>query len=357
MDANGITPLHIAAKANYREIVSVLLKEKADATILDCQGKTPINLVVSNPHAARKLENLEPSSQYWKTKIDRKDLKFLGRDWTRLENHEKGWQISGRLHGSPCIVKYIIWDSRRNENFKKVCYEVGLMSTIHHPNIITFMGTFEHPEYGYCVVTEHLEGGSLKNFIQAQKDPIPLQQILRCAIEIGQGVAWLHSRDPCILYRGLRTSNIFMTQSGICKLSDFGWSQILGSSTNTEFSYLQGSNLPGEDVSTASDVFMFGQILVELLTRKPVETYEITSELFFERLRKEYLQKKNVDPRVDNLISITENCVDQIPSNRMSFENQLISLRQLLDREPEKPKEKEIETKLWDDEEQSPKKS
>jgi len=191
----------------------------------------------------------------------------------------------------------------------------------------------------------------LKNFIQAQKGPIPLQQILRCAIEIAQGVAWLHSRDPCVLYRGLRSSNIFMTSTGICKLSDFGWSQVLGTTNNDAFLYHQGSNLPGEDVSTASDVFMFGQLLVELLTRSPVETNQIISENFFTDLRKTFLQTENVDPRVNNFISIIENCVDQIPSNRMSFENQLISLRQLLDREPEKSKEKENEKPLWDDEE------
>lgn len=31
-------------------------------------------------------------------------------------------------------------------------------STIHHPNIITFLGTYYSEEFGHCIVTEYLEG-------------------------------------------------------------------------------------------------------------------------------------------------------------------------------------------------------
>ena len=50
-DAEGRTPLHLAAAGGFAETVELLLHNNADPNVLDAHGRTPLALALSGGHA------------------------------------------------------------------------------------------------------------------------------------------------------------------------------------------------------------------------------------------------------------------------------------------------------------------
>lgn len=64
--------------------------------------------------------------------------------------------------GTPVAVKMLKMDINRIDPVTKQSfeYEVGLMSEIHHPNILMFLGASTTDEGVPCIITEYLERGA-----------------------------------------------------------------------------------------------------------------------------------------------------------------------------------------------------
>jgi serine/threonine protein kinase len=85
------------------------------------------------------------------------------------------------------------------------------------------------------------------------------------------------------LLRDLHTSNILLTESFDAKVADFGLSQTQGGVMEKRVIYqriMPPEVLRGEVYAKASDVYMFGLVLLELLTRRKVSKDFITGESF-----------------------------------------------------------------------------
>ena len=152
------------------------------------------------------------------------------------------------------------------------CYlrEVEIMSRLRHPRVVPFLAASLPP--GQCfIVMELLPGGTLKQWraralatslhpniwpphlaAGAATDPTrgppqagrrprcrrrlygpdgSTQQALRArttaALEVAQGMLYLHSCSPPVLHRDLKPSNVFMDSAGSCRIGDFGMSCLL----------------------------------------------------------------------------------------------------------------------------------
>src|SRR5579885_2858113 len=83
--------------------------------------------------------------------------------------------------------------------------------------------------------------------------------------QIASGMNFLHSLEPYVLHRDLRTPNILVTENLECKIADFGISLNVGYQTSQTSAYT--SLIPPEclnDISKFSkegDIYYFGWIM------------------------------------------------------------------------------------------------
>jgi len=90
-----------------------------------------------------------------------------------------------------------------------------------HRNIAIVLDHWEDGETAF-MVTRYLSGGSLQDRIarsQESGEDLPVESILRIAIEIASGLAHIHGRR--ILYRDLQPRNVLFDEWGTVHLVDF----------------------------------------------------------------------------------------------------------------------------------------
>ncbi|XP_038681871.1 U-box domain-containing protein 33-like [Tripterygium wilfordii] len=162
--------------------------------------------------------------------------------------------------------------------------EVDVLSKIRHPNLVTLIGTC--PET-WTLIYEYLPNGSLEDRLSCSNNSPPLswQTRIRIAAELCSVLIFLHSSKPhSIIHGDLKPANILLDANFMSKLSDFGICRSLShdpSSSNetTQFcrtnvpkgtaGYIDPEFLTLGELTTKSDVYAFGIILLQLLTGRP----------------------------------------------------------------------------------------
>eukprot|EP00002_Diphylleia_rotans_P034042 TRINITY_DN7285_c0_g1_i5.p1 TRINITY_DN7285_c0_g1~~TRINITY_DN7285_c0_g1_i5.p1 ORF type:complete len:2384 (+),score=458.96 TRINITY_DN7285_c0_g1_i5:132-7283(+) len=160
-------------------------------------------------------------------------------------------------------------DSKSLQAFKQ---EVSVMVELRHPNIVLFMGACF--EKGYlCLVSELMEKGSLFDVIHDQGQPLPLQMRLQFMLDIVKGMNYLHSSNPPILHRDLKSPNILVDERFRLKVSDFGLSTLqdpkdAGDIAVGSMLWLAPEVLIGGIYEAPADVYSFGVIAWEIMSRQ-----------------------------------------------------------------------------------------
>lgn len=153
--------------------------------------------------------------------------------------------------------------------------EASLMTQLHHPNIVQFLGITTKPA---AVVTEFCSRGNLTGVLHvARSSPEVAAELtwtrrISFAADCARGMIYLHTRAPPVLHRDLKSANLLVTSSWTVKVSDFNLSKVMhDSSRSTSLQAMNPRWLPPEVLSggnftMAADVFAFGVILWELTT-------------------------------------------------------------------------------------------
>src|SRR6185295_13013468 len=129
----------------------------------------------------------------------------------------------------------------------------------------------------HFLVMQYLDGETLA--ARLGKGPMPIEQALRCAVEISEALDHAHRHG--IVHRDLKPGNIVLTRSG-AKLLDFGlakWRAVpsgvsgltLAPESLTDegtivgtLNYMAPEQLEGKQADARGDVFAFGAVLDEV---------------------------------------------------------------------------------------------
>ncbi len=157
------------------------------------------------------------------------------------------------------------------ENRKRLLNEGRLLSSFAHPNIVKVFEVSESEE-GAFIAMEYLSGGTLKDLL-AQSSEMPLSKIKSIIFQICDGVSEIHNRG--IIHRDIKSANIMFDENGIVRIMDFGLSKsplvttmtTLGTVIGT-LGYVAPEQVTGLTVDQRVDIFSFGVLLYELLTKR-----------------------------------------------------------------------------------------
>uniref|UniRef100_A0A9I9DTB5 Protein kinase domain-containing protein n=1 Tax=Cucumis melo TaxID=3656 RepID=A0A9I9DTB5_CUCME len=165
--------------------------------------------------------------------------------------------------------------------------EVNWLCKIRHQNVIKLLGHCIHGETRFLVY-EMMQNGSLESQLHGPSHGSALTWHIRMKIAVDvariptayiiRGLEYLHEhRNPPVVHRDLKSSNILLDSDFNAKLSDFGLTVNLGAQNkNIKLSgtlgYVAPEYLLDGKLTDKSDVYAFGVVLLELLTGKmPVE--------------------------------------------------------------------------------------
>ena len=178
--------------------------------------------------------------------------------------------------------------------------EARTIAALNHPNILGIhdIGTLDGAPF---LVSEFLEGQTLREKILS--GPLLLRHVIEYALGIAEALASAHEKG--IVHRDLKPENVFLTRDGRIKVLDFGLAKLVRTEENHETAvtltddktlpgmvmgtvgYMSPEQVRGEPVDPRSDIFSFGSVLYEMLTRKRAFKGQTSAETMTAILREE----------------------------------------------------------------------
>ncbi|MEZ5440402.1 MAG: serine/threonine-protein kinase [Lysobacterales bacterium] len=153
--------------------------------------------------------------------------------------------------------------------------EAQVLSALRHRNICQVYDFFEDRAQDVLVL-ELIEGETLRSVLQRGPAPQPIA----IALQVADALVAAHERG--VAHRDLKPENVMLTPAGQVKVLDFGLARLdpgrssppsradEGDTPGTQIvgtpGYLAPEQARGETATTASDLWSFGLLLIELLT-------------------------------------------------------------------------------------------
>lgn len=209
-------------------------------------------------------------------------------------------------------------------SIKSFVEELNLLKKLRHPNILLYIGACTAGPH-YFLVTEFCENGNLFDFLHThtKKTNLTNKDRLRIALEIAKGVNYLHSFNPPVLHRDLKSLNILLDKNLQVKIADFGWARLRDNHMTKQrgtFQWMAPEVIKKNTYSEKADVFSFAIILWELWMQQP--PYKNIDKI---QVARKVATDKNYRPKLTNeipedIIHLMVACWDYDPDNRPNFE-------------------------------------
>ncbi|KAL8617037.1 hypothetical protein ACOMHN_014208 [Nucella lapillus] len=180
--------------------------------------------------------------------------------------------VRNKKSNQQCVIKEINilkMSPKEREESKK---EVAVLAQLKHPNIVTYIESFEEKGSLY-IVMNFCSGGDMFTKINDQQGRFfPEDQILKWFVQICLALKHIHDRK--ILHRDIKSQNIFLTSASDVQLGDFGIAKVLNNTAELARTcigtpyYLSPEVVENKPYNNKSDIWSLGCVLYELTTLK-----------------------------------------------------------------------------------------
>jgi serine/threonine protein kinase len=182
-----------------------------------------------------------------------------------------------RLPGRRCAVKEMCPDQLplqdRSWAIQAFQQEAQMLANLSHPGLTAVTDFFSEGGNWYLVM-DYVEGEALEDQLeQAPGSRLALQEALSITRQLCDVLEYLHSRNPLVVFRDLKPSNVMLTPRGEVKLIDFGIARFFkpGRTRDTVRLGTPGYAAPEQysgqsQTDPSSDIYSLGVLLHQMLT-------------------------------------------------------------------------------------------
>ncbi len=151
--------------------------------------------------------------------------------------------------------------------------ESRAISLLNHPNVVKVYDVCFGEDLQY-IVMEHVEGITLKEFIDRQK-VLEWKEALIVVVQILKALS--HAHDKGVIHRDIKPQNILLLPNATIKVTDFGIASFKRGEIKTPVEsgaigsvhYVSPEQAQGEYTDEKSDIYSVGVVLYEMLTGRP----------------------------------------------------------------------------------------
>jgi len=235
-----------------------------------------------------------------------------------------GVVYKGQLNGNEVAIK--VMKSLGPKEIEEFVSEIKVMMAL-KPNthVVQLIGVCTDPSKSLCIITEFLGMGSLFNYFS--KNLLPDVLLNSICVGIANGVTHLHKDN--IIHRDLAARNILLTSDLVPKVADFGLSRVTqniqqSNQTKTEtgpLKWMAPECIMSKTYSTKSDVWAFGIVMVECMTRNEpyadLEPVAAATQVCMGSLMPDIpLKEREANPLYDDLYKVVLWCCQKDVSSR-----------------------------------------
>ncbi|KAI5723020.1 hypothetical protein M8J76_017143 [Diaphorina citri] len=203
------------------------------------------------------------------------------------------YRVTHRETGEVMVLKELYRvDEEAEKNFLK---EVAVLRSLHHHNVIRFIGVL-YKDRKLNLVTEYIAGGTLKELLQDPGQPLPWGQRVNFARDIAAGMTYLHSMN--LIHRDLNSQNCLVREDKTVVVADFGLARIIHQGPRAPTTvmakvprkaaqrrgarkkrytvvgnpyWMAPEMMTGQEYDETVDVFSYGIVLCEIIGRVPAD--------------------------------------------------------------------------------------
>ncbi|XP_062000281.1 serine/threonine-protein kinase-like protein At3g51990 [Rosa rugosa] len=168
------------------------------------------------------------------------------------------------------------------EATNEVDNEIEILSKIQSPRLVNLLG-FSNDTRDRLLVVEFMSNGTLYDVLHssnANNKPPSWGRRIRLALQTAKAIDILHSSSPPVIHRDIKSANVLIDRSYNARLGDFGLAlrchlddyKLRSTPPAGTMGYLDPCYVTPDNLSTKTDVFSFGILLLEIISgRKAID--------------------------------------------------------------------------------------
>ena len=165
----------------------------------------------------------------WQNDLQIEQMLARGGSGTVYKATWRGVQVAVKSIGPGMTTQ--AFDSIEEAMIEEFIREITVVCSLRHPNIIQFYGATiikkEGSESTSCaIVTRFCKKGSLWDVLRDKNEmTLNWNRVINLSKDIACGMSYLHSMDPPVLHRDLKSPNIVLSDEYTAMITDFGLSR------------------------------------------------------------------------------------------------------------------------------------